>query len=64
MKVQNDYPVEISIVINDVAYRVGPGKSKVVDVPSGSYKYEILAAGSEPITKVISEGEMVTLHIH
>ena len=64
VKIQNDYPVEISIVINDESHRVGAGESKIVPVPSGSYKYEILSTGSQPTTKIISEGEMVTLHIH
>lgn len=63
VRIVNDYPVEMSMIVNRKSYRVGPGETRTVDVPPGSYTYELLAAGSQPTTSQIKDSETVTLRI-
>jgi hypothetical protein len=63
VRIVNDYPVEASMVVNGRSYRLPPGQTATVEVPPGSYTYELLHAGSFPTTSNIREGETVTLRI-
>lgn len=65
IRIVNDYPAEMSILINDgKSYRVASGTAQLVEVPPGSYKYELLHTGSQPKTGMIREGETITLRIN
>lgn len=59
----NDYPVEMSMIVNGKSYRLNPGETRNVDVPPGSYTYELITAGSQPVTSTIKDAETVTLRI-
>jgi hypothetical protein len=63
VRIVNDYPTEMSMLINGRSVRLQPGESRTVDVPPGSYTYELLHAGSQPTTSAIKDGETVTLRI-
>ena len=63
VKLVNDYPVEVSIVLNGKSHRMTPGEVKTVEVPVGSYTYELLTAGSQPTTSTVRDAETVTLRI-
>jgi hypothetical protein len=63
VRIVNDYPTELSLMVNGRSYRMQPGESRTVDVPPGGYTYELLHAGSHPTTSSIKDGETVTLRI-
>ena len=63
VRIVNDYPVEISMIVNRKSYRLNAGETKEVEVPPGSYTYELLSAGSTPVTSTIKDAETVTLRV-
>ena len=63
VKVVNEYPVEISIVVNDKSYRVAPNTKLDVEVPAGEFTYQLLQAGATVTRSTIKEKETVTLRI-
>lgn len=63
VKVVNDYPVEITMLINEKTYRVAPNTKVEVEVPAGEFTYQLLQSGA-PVTKsAIKDKETVTLRI-
>lgn len=63
VRIVNDYPTEMSMIVNGRSYRVPPGQTTTVDVPPGSFNYELLHAGSAQKTTTVREGETMTLRI-
>ena len=63
VRVVNEYPVQISIVVNGTSYRVAPSKTLDIDVPAGDFTYQLLEAGAASTKSVIREKETVTLRI-
>lgn len=63
VRIVNDYPTEMSMIVNGRSHRVPPGQTVTVDVPPGSFTYELLHAGSNPTTTTVKEGETMTLRI-
>jgi len=63
VRIVNEYPVPISMMVNGSSHRVEPSASKYVDVPAGSYTYELLHSGSQATTATIKENDSVTLRI-
>lgn len=59
----NEYPMEMTMLVNGKAYRVEAGETKFVDVNAGTYTYELLHTGSKETSSPIKEGETVTLRI-
>ncbi len=63
VRVVNEYPVQISIVVNGTSYRIAPSKSLDVDVAAGDFTYQLLESGAAATKSVIKEKETVTLRI-
>jgi hypothetical protein len=63
VRVVNEYPVLISIVVNGTSYRVAPTKSLDIDVHAGEFTYQLLESGAAATRSVIKEKETVTLRI-
>jgi hypothetical protein len=63
VRVVNEYPVQISIVVNGTSWRVAPSKSVDVEVPAGEFTYQLLESGASATRSVIKEKETVTLRI-
>jgi hypothetical protein len=63
IRVVNEYPVQVSIVVNGTSYRVAPTKTLDVDVPAGEFTYQLLESGGASTRSVIKEKETVTLRI-
>lgn len=63
VRVVNEYPVQISIIVNGTSYRVQPSKSLDVDVPVGEFTYQLLESGGASTKSFIKEKELVTLRI-
>ncbi len=63
VKIINDYPIEVSIVINDKSYRVAPNKVLDVEVPAGEFTYQLLQSGAPATKSIIRDKETVRLRI-
>ena len=65
VRVVNDYPVEITIVVNNNSYRVAANTKLDVTVPTGEFSYQLISSGANltPTKSVIKEKEVVTLRI-
>ncbi|CAN5440651.1 hypothetical protein BH11PLA2_BH11PLA2_24320 [soil metagenome] len=63
VRVVNEYPVEIAIVINGTQHRIDSGTRLDVPVPAGMFKYQLLVSGGELTDRSIKENEIVTLTI-
>ena len=63
VRVVNEYPVEVSIVVNNTSYRVAPSKTLDVEVPAGDFSYQLLQNGAAPTRSTIKDKEVVTLRI-
>ncbi|HVL14227.1 MAG TPA: hypothetical protein VM529_16775 [Gemmata sp.] len=63
VRIVNEYPVRISIVVNGTSHRVEPSKSLDVDVPAGEFSYQLLESGAASTKSTIKEKETVTLRI-
>jgi hypothetical protein len=63
VKIVNEYPVEISMVVNEKSYRIAPGTKLDVEVPAGDFSYQLLQSGAGTTKSVIKDKETVTLRI-
>jgi hypothetical protein len=63
VRIVNEFPVPISLKVNDKSYRVEPNGSEVVEVPAGEYTYELLNTGSPVVTRTLKESQSETLRI-
>ena len=63
VKVINEYPVEISMVINNKSYRVAPNSVVDIKVPVGEFSYQLLQSGAPTTKSVIGNNETVRLRI-
>jgi hypothetical protein len=65
VRIQNEYPVEITIAINSVTYRVAPNTEQNVYVPVGDFTYQLLNSGANPtpVKGPIGIQEVVKLRI-
>jgi hypothetical protein len=63
VRVVNEYPVEITMLINEKTYRVAAGSKLEVEVPAGEFTYQLLQSGQPATKSVIKDKEPVTLRI-
>ncbi|HYH69249.1 MAG TPA: hypothetical protein VD866_31440, partial [Urbifossiella sp.] len=65
VRVVNEYPVEITMVVNGRTYRVAPTASQDIPVAAGEFSYQLLSAtaAAAPTRSTIRGGETVTLRI-
>jgi hypothetical protein len=65
VRVINEYPVEVTILINDRTHRVAPNTSSDVPVPTGEFTYQLISSGTflAPVRGPIGEKEVVKLRI-
>ncbi len=63
VKVVNEYPVEISMVINEKSHRIAPNTKIEVEIPAGEFSYQLLQSGAASTRSVIKDKETVTLRI-
>jgi hypothetical protein len=64
VRLVNDYPIEVTMVLNGTTYRLPPRQTMDVHVPAGEFSYQLLEAGGTVVRKPIREQEVVTLRIH
>lgn len=65
VRVENDYPIEITIVVNAMSYRVPANTKLDIPVPAGDFTYQLLNSGANlaPVKSAIKEKEVVKLRI-
>lgn len=63
VRIVNEYPIEISMVVNGTSYKVAPSQVRDVEVPTGEFSYQLIQAGTAPTHSFIKEKESVTLRI-
>ncbi|QDU20635.1 hypothetical protein [Urbifossiella limnaea] len=65
VRVVNEYPVEITMVVNGRTHRVAPNATQDIAVVSGEFSYQLLSANTAaaPTRSTIRPGEVVTLRI-
>jgi len=63
VRLVNEYPIKISIVVNGTSYPLEAKQMKDLEVPSGSFTYQLIAEGTDKVSSNIKEGETVTLRI-
>lgn len=63
IRLVNEYPTEVSLILNGKSYRIAPNEVRTVTVDAGDYSYELLQTGSRPVNSNIKANETVTLRI-
>lgn len=64
VRIINEYPTDMSLLVNGKSHRIKAGETKTVEVAPGSYTYELLhAVAQQPVTSSVKENETVTLRI-
>jgi hypothetical protein len=63
VKIVNEYPVEVSMLVNGTPHRVAPNSTQEVVVAAGTFKYQLLTSGGGEVTSPIKDGETVTLRV-
>lgn len=65
VRVENEYAIEITIVVNTMSYRVPAGTKLDIPVPVGDFTYQLLNSGTglAPVKSPIKEKEVVKLRI-
>ncbi len=64
VRIVNDFPAEITMVVNGATYRVLPRQTVSVEVPAGEFTYQLVEGGGTLVRKPIREQETVTLRVH
>jgi hypothetical protein len=63
VRVVNLYPVEVRIVVNGRSYPLEPNEEKTLNVPAGTFRYQLLGGTGGEATKDVKAGETVTLWV-
>jgi hypothetical protein len=65
VRIINDYPIEVTILVNDKTYRVAPNTSLDIPVTAGEFTYQLWSTGSflAPVKSPIADKEVVKLRI-
>ncbi|MFO0936408.1 MAG: hypothetical protein U0798_07860 [Gemmataceae bacterium] len=63
VKLINGYADRVTMIINGHSYRLEPGETKDISVPSGKFDYALPQAGGEIKTSSVKDNEIVTLRI-
>lgn len=63
VRIVNEYPIEISMLVNGIPHRIPPMLTKEVSITPGSFSYQLLTSGASEVAGVVREGETVTLRV-
>jgi hypothetical protein len=65
VRIENDYPVEVTIVVNNLSYRVAANTRLDIPVAAGEFTYQLLNAGMglAPVKSPIGDKELVKLRV-
>jgi len=63
LRLVNEYPVSVSMMVNDQSYRLEPGQIRLVDIKAGEFTYELLHSGAESVKMTVKENDTMTLRV-
>jgi hypothetical protein len=63
VKIVNEYPIEISMLVNGTPHRVAANTTKEVSVAPGAFTYQLLTSGASEVSRQIKDSETVTLRV-
>jgi hypothetical protein len=63
VRIVNEYPLQISMVVNGTSYQVQPSKAVDIEVTAGEFSYQLLQSGAAVTHSFIKDKETVTLRI-
>jgi hypothetical protein len=64
VKLSNEYPEEMSIVVNGTAHRLVPGETKTINVPAGVFTYQVLQLQRNVQERTIAADEEKPIRIY
>ncbi len=64
LRIVNEFPEEMSVVVNGKSYRVLPGEERTIIVPAGSFEYQIPQLQRFPQQREIAENQVKTVVIY
>jgi len=62
--IQNDYLEEMLIVVNGAQYRLPPGQTRTIQVPSGTFSYQVPQLQSVAQSRRVATDETYTIRVH
>jgi len=62
IRLANNWPTEMTIILNGVSHRLAPNQVETVTVPAGSFSYEVLGV-RPPATRTLNAKEEFTITI-
>jgi cell division protein FtsB len=60
----NDYPDDVTVVLNDRTYRMLPGTDLTLTVPAGAFRYQVLQLQSSIQNRTLADNETKEIRIH
>jgi hypothetical protein len=60
----NEYPEEMSVIVNDRSYRLAPGQERLFPVTPGQFTYQVLNIQRDLQTRRIAADETKTIRIY
>lgn len=64
LRIVNEFPEEMSVLVNGRSYRVLPGEERTILVPSGAFEYQIPQLQRFPQQREIAENQVKTIVIY
>lgn len=63
IRIVNEYPMQISMIVNATIHRIEANSTKDVSVPAGSFAYQLLTSGQTEVITPVKDGETLTLRV-
>ena len=60
----NDFPEEMSVLVNGRSYRLLPGQERLLAVPPGDFTYQVLQIHRDPRVRQIAADETKNIRIY
>jgi len=65
IRLVNTFPDQMTVVVNDRAYRLAPGQTQLTDpLPAGNFRYMVLGVQPEMQNRLLAANETFTITIH
>jgi len=64
VRLVNEYVLDVAVVVNGVSYHLRPSDQRTVDVPAGTFSYEVLNLQQGPQTRTVAPGNTFTITVH
>jgi hypothetical protein len=64
IRLVNTYPEQMTVLVNQAAYRLLPGEIRDVEIPAGQFVYQVLSAQQTPQSRLLAANDtfMITVY--